>query len=213
VLIVHHLRRSQSERIVWLCDELGLDYTLRAYDRDPVTILAPPEYKALHPMGIAPVIQDGDVTLAESGAIVEYLIAKHGAGRLTVAPSDAAYPTYLYWLHFANGNLQPLMGRNMILRRLGPPDDNPVLLSTRGRLDLAMNNLDRHLAEATWLAGDTFTIADIMTVFSLTTMRLFYPLDLAPYTGIRAYLQRIGRRGAYRQAMTKGDPGWAPLLD
>ncbi len=213
MLTVHHLHTSQSERIVWLCEELAIDYELKCYDRDPVTRLAPTVYKALHPMGIAPVIQDGDLTLAESGAIVEWVIVKHGAGRLALDPNDPDYAHYLYWLHFSNGNLQPLMGRNMILRRLDLPADNAMLQSTRGRLELALSLVEDRLATATWLAGKTFTAADIMTVFSVTTMRYFYPLDLAPYPNIRAWLARVGARPAYRRAMEKGDPGMALLLE
>ncbi len=210
--IVHHLRRSQSERVVWLCEELGLDYTLKCYDRDPVTILAPPEYKALHPMGIAPVIEDDGLVLAESGAIVEYLNTKYGGGRLALDPTHPDYAQYLYWMHFANGQLQPLMGRNRILRRLDLPPDNAMLLSTRGRLELALSLVEDRLGAATWLAGSTFTTADIMTVFTLTTMRSFYPLDLAPYPNIRGWLARVGDRAAYRRAMAKGDPGMEPML-
>ena len=213
MLIVHHLHVSQSERIVWLCEELGLDYQLKCHDRDPKTRLAPADYKALHPIGTAPVIEDGDLVLSESGAIVEYIIARHGDGRLTLDPSHADYPQYVYWLHYSNGTLQPAMGRNMILRRLELPTDNPIVAATRGRLELAMQFTEDRLADATWLAGDTFTAADIMTVFSLTTMRHYYPLDLAPWPNIRGYLQRVGERPAYRRAMQKGDPGMRPMLD
>src|SRR4051812_43586247 len=101
MLTVHHLGRSQSERIVWLCEELGLQYELKRYKRDPVTRLAPPEYKALHPIGTAPVITDGELVLAESGAIIEYIIAKYGAGRLARPKGHAEFASYLYWLHFA----------------------------------------------------------------------------------------------------------------
>ncbi len=113
MLTVHHLGKSQSERIVWLCEELGIPYDLKVYDRDAVTRLAPPEYKALHPLGAAPVMQDGDVLLAESGAIVEYIVAKHGKGRLTLAPDHPDFAQFLYWFHFANGTLQPATGRNI----------------------------------------------------------------------------------------------------
>ena len=97
MLTVHHLGQSQSERVVWLCEELGIPYDLKIYDRDAVTRLAPPEYKALHPLGAAPVIQDGDVLLAESGAIVEYIVAKHGEGRLVLAPDHPDFAQFLYW--------------------------------------------------------------------------------------------------------------------
>ncbi len=211
-MIVHHLGKSQSERIVWLCEELGIPYDLRVYDRDPVTRLAPPEYKALHPMGAAPVITDGDLVLAESGAIIEYIVAKHGKGRLTLAPDHPDFAQFLFWFHFANGTLQPATGRNMILSRLKLPDDNPILRAMKGRLDLALGLVEARLARSAFLAGSEFTTADIMIVFTLTTMRLFLPFDLAPYPAILAYLQRIGGRPAYRRAMHKGDPDMAPLL-
>ncbi len=212
MLTVHHLRKSQSERVVWLCEELGLGYELKCYDRDPVTKLAPPAYKALHPMGVAPVITEGGLTLAESGAVIEYIIARHGGGRLALVPAHPDFAQYLFWLHWANGTLQPSMGRSMILRRLDLPPDNPTLISIRARLDQALAHVEARLAEVEFLAGSEFTAADIMSVFSLTTMRIFYPLDLAPFVHIRAYLQRIGERSAYRLAMNKGDPDMAPML-
>ncbi len=212
MLTIHHLETSQSERILWLCEELGLPYELHRYKRDPVTILAPPELKALHPSGRAPVIMDGDVVLAESGAIVQYILGRHGNGRLAPSPDDPAFAPYLYWFHFANGTLQPNMGRNMVLRRLGLAPDNPVLVTMREWLDRVLDQVEARLAGAEYFAGGTFTAADVMTVFSLTTMRIFLPLDLAPYPAVLAYLQRIGARVAYRAAMRKGDPDLVPLL-
>ncbi len=212
MLTVHHLGKSQSERIVWLCEELGLSYDLKIYDRDPVTRLAPPEYKALHPMGAAPVIDDGGVVLAESGAIIEYLVARYGNGRLVLAPDHPDFPHFVYWFHFANGTLQPATGRNMILSRLDLPHDNPMLRAMNARLDLALRQVQSRLAKVDYFAGSEFTTADIMIVFTLTTMRLFLPFGLAPYPAILGYLQRIGRREAYRRAMRKGDPDLTPLL-
>ena len=212
MLTVHHLHRSQSERIVWLCEELGIPYELKCYQRDPVTILAPPELKALHPIGAAPVITDDGLVLAESAAIVEYIITRHGGGRLAPGPSHPDFAQYLYWFHFANGNLQPNMGRNMVLRRLNLAQDNPMLLAMTGRLERALDLVEARLGEVPYLAGSGFTAADVMTVFSLTTMRIYLPLDLAPYPNILAYLQRIGARNAYRRAMQKGDPDMTPLL-
>ncbi len=212
MLTIHHLEKSQSERIIWLCEELDLPYELKRYERDPVTILAPPAFKALHPAGTAPVITDGALVLGESGAIIEYIIAKHGGGRLALGPDHPDFAQYLYWFHFANGNLQPNMGRNLILRRLDLASDNPTLLLTKGRLDLALRLVEARLGEAEYFAGSEFTAADIIMVFSLTTMRNFLPIDIAPYSGIRNYLQRIGARDAYRRAMRTGDPEMAPLL-
>jgi len=212
MLTVHHLGKSQSERIVWLCEELGLSYEFKRYDRDPNTTLAPPEYKALHPLGAAPVISDGDLVLAESGAIVDYIIAKHGGGRLALAPAHPDYAQYVYWFHFANSTLQPVMGRSLVLSRAKLPADNPVVLWTKARQDLALNFLDARLRDADYLAGRELTAADIMIVFSLTTMRYFLPTDLTPYPHILKYLRRIGERETYRKAMRKGDPEMAPLL-
>jgi glutathione S-transferase len=212
MLKIHHLGHSQSERIVWLCEELGLPYALRHHTRDAITRLSPPDLKALHPLGAAPVIEDGDLLLAESAAIVEYIIVKHGGGRLKLGPEHPDYAAFLYWFHFSNGNLMPAMGRLMMVSRANLPADHPVLVSVQGRLDRVMALVEGRLGEATYFAGDEFTAADIMSVFSLTTMRLFQPMDLAPYPNVRAYLQRIGERPAYRRAMAKGDPDLVPML-
>jgi len=216
MLVVHHLGKSQSERIPWLCEELGIPYELKVYDRDKVTRLAPPEYKALHPIGAAPVIDDGDVRLAESGAIVEYIVGKYGPkdgrDRLVLPPGHPDYAQFLYWFHFANGTFQPATGRNMILGRLNLPADNAVLKAMNGRLALALGFLEERLNKVDYPAGSELTTADIMLVFTLTTMRLFYAYDLKPYPAILRYLQRIGARPAYQRAMKKGDPDMAPLL-
>ena len=212
MLTIHHLGKSQSERIIWLCEELGVPYALKLYRRDPVTILAPPEFQALHPIGAAPVIDDDGLVLAESGAIVEYIIARHGGGRLALGPSSPDFASYLYWFHFANGTLQPVLGRTSLLRRAGTPDDHPAARFVKERLGRALGHVEGRLGEAEYFAGREFTAADIMTVFSLTTMRHFAPVDLAPYPNILAYLRRIGAREAYRRAMAKGDPDMTPLL-
>jgi len=147
MLTVHHLGKSQSERIVWLCEELGIPYELKHTARDPVTILAPADYKALHPIGSAPVIIDGDLVLAESGAIVDYIMAKYGKGRLTVGADDPAFAQFLYWFHFANGTLQAAMGRLMLLNRAKLADDNPVLAASRARVDRAFDLVDARARE------------------------------------------------------------------
>lgn len=210
MLTVHHLGKSQSERIVWLCEELGLAYELKVYQRAPR--LAPPEYKALHPVGSAPVITDGAITLAESGAVVEYILAKYGEGRLAHGKDHPAFADYLYWLHFANGTLQPAMMRLMVTTLLQAPADNPTRAWGEQRLAQMLHMMDQRLGAYPWLAGAEFTAADIMAGFSLSTMRHFQPLDLAPYAHIRAWLARIGARPAYQRAMAKGDPGMELLL-
>lgn len=213
MLKIHHLGHSQSERIVWLCEELGLPYDLVHYTRDATTRLSPPELKALHPLGAAPLIEDGTLLLAESAAIVEYIIAKHGGGRLKLSQDHADYAQFLYWFHFSNGNLMPVMGRMMVVNRAQLPADHPVQQNAQVRLDRVLALVEARLGEMPYFAGQEFTAADVMSVFSLTTMRLFQPLDLVPYPNIRAYLQRIGARPAYQRAMAKGDPDLVPLLD
>src|SRR5690349_13026303 len=116
MLTVHHLGKSQSERIVWLCEELGIPYELKNYARAP--LLAPADYKALHPVGTAPVITDGDLVLAESGAVIEYIVEKYGGGRLVLGADDSDFAQFLFWFHYANGTFQSVMGRCMILNRL-----------------------------------------------------------------------------------------------
>lgn len=212
MLTVHHLGRSQSERIVWLCEELEIPYELKTYTRDAKTMLAPPDYKTLHPIGSAPVITDGDLVLAESAAIVDYIVAKYGRGRLTVGADDPGFAAFLYWFHFANGTLQPGLGRLMLLNRLNLAADNPVLLMMKARTDRAFDLLEARCGEADYLAGSAFTTADIMSGFSLTTMRYFQPYDFGRLPNLRAYLARVGARPAYQRAMAKGDPGMKLLL-
>lgn len=212
MLKIHHLGHSQSERVVWLCEELGLPYELEKHARDPVTRLSPPALKALHPLGAAPLIEADGMLLAESGAIVDFILARHGHGRLQHGPDHPDFAAYLYWFHFANGNLQPVMGRSMIVGRCGLAAEHPVQRSVQGRLDKVLALIEARLAQNDYLAGSDFTAADIMSVFSLTTMRLFHPADLSPYRHILAYLQRIGGRPAYRRAMAKGDPDLTPML-
>ena len=202
MLTVHHLGISQSDRIVWLCEELEVPYQLVKYDRDPVTRLAPPAYKALHPSETAPVIHDGAVTLAESGAIIDYIIARHGAGRLAVGPEKANFPDYLFWFHYANASMMAAGMMNMILGMLGMSEQEAVRpLQARG--DRAHAIADKRLGEAPYFAGEAFTAADIMMVFPLTTMRAFVPRDLSPYPNILAYLARIGQRPAFQRAAAR----------
>lgn len=211
VLTVHHLTRSQSERIIWLCEELSLTYDLKLYQRCP--LLAPPELKTLHPLETAPIItDDGDITLAESSAIVEYILAKYAHGKLQIPPSEKAYPDYLYWLHFANGTLQLSVSRSMYFRLLKLPADNPIEKMVIAKREHALKLLNERLGENEWLAGKEFTAADIMNVVSLTTLRIFVPYNLEAYPNIVSYLQRVGDREGYKRAMRKGDPGFEPVL-
>jgi glutathione S-transferase len=213
VLTVHHLGLSQSERIVWLCEELEIPYRLERYDREGGRGRAPAAYKALHPAGTAPVITDGDVVLAESGAIVEYIIEEHGNGCLSVSKGQPNFADYLFWFHFANGSLLPGSMIPMLLSMVGGAPDNPIVAAMAQREATAFALVERRLGQTRFLAGDEFTAADIMNVFGLTTLRAFTPRDLAAFPNTRAYLKHIGERPAYRRAMAKGDPDLTPMLD
>ena len=210
MLTVHHLGVSQSERIVWLCEELGIPYELKLYDREPDTRRGPPAYKALHPLGTAPIITDGDLVLPESGAIIQYILGKYGDGRLAVGPEAPNFADYLFWLHFANATLMPT-GLAAFATQPGA-EESPRARMMRDRQERAWKLVEDRLGEAPYFAGSEFTAADIIMLFPLTTMRYFSPKDLAPYPNIRAYLKRIGERPGYQRAMQKGDPGMTPLL-
>ena len=211
MLTVHHLATSQSDRIVWLCEELAIAYELKRYERDPITRLAPAEYQALHPIGTAPVITDGDLVLGESAAIVEYIIQRHGGGRLAVRPSAPGYADYLFWFHFANGSFMPsaMMG---LFARMAAANGPEAAKSFNRRLDRAWDMVEARLGESRYLAGEEFTAADIMTLFPLTTMRMFAPRDLSASPNVRRYLQTIGAREAFQRAMAKADPGFVVPL-
>jgi glutathione S-transferase len=208
MLTVHHLGRSQSDRIVWICEELKIPYELKVYTRDP-SGAAPPAYKALHILGAAPVIQDGDLTMAESGAIVEYLCRKYGKGRFLIDFGAANYADFVYWFHFANATFMPSFLMVIFAGADAAPDRAKLL---RRRMELCFETVERRLEQQPYLAGPEFTAADLMMLFPLTTMRLFVPHDLAQSPRTLAYLQRIAARPALKLARQKGDPDLDPKL-
>jgi glutathione S-transferase len=205
VITIYHLETSRSERIVWLMEELGLEYKLEVFPREP-TGAAPPPLKAIHPLGKAPVIRDGDTVLAESGAIVDYIVHRHGGGRLAVQPEAAAYSRYLYWLHFAEGSLMSLMLIALVLSRVPEASASPVTARIRERMKQMLSFVDSELGSGPWFAGADFTAADVMMDFPFTTLRYFLDYDLAPYPNIIAYLKRIAARPAYQKAMSLVGP-------
>jgi len=212
MLTVHHLGISQSDRIVWLCEELGLDYELKLYQRAPETRLAPAEYKALHPSGTAPVITDGDLVLGESGAIIVYISRKYAGDRLLLGPEHPDFANFLYWFHFANGSMMPAGMIDLVLNALGI-EDKSALDPLRARLHRAYAAVENRLGEAKWFAGSEFTAADIMMVFPLTTMRLFVPYDISGFPNIKAYLKRVTARPAFEAARLKADPDLPPVIE
>ncbi|CAI0646353.1 Glutathione S-transferase 3 [Colletotrichum siamense] len=222
-LEVFHLGLSQSERIVWLLEELQVPYKLNIYERDPKSGLAPQGLKDVNPAGTAPYFRDSTVSppveISESGATVEYILTVHGqpkigsgAPRLSRTPDDKDYAAYLEWFHFANGSLQAAIGRGMTLLFAGAYD-TPFGQRCDQKIQASLKLMDDRLANNKWLAGENLSAADIMTVFSITTMRGFYPvLDLSPYKNILRYLKDVAERPAYRKALEKGDKGMEPMI-
>ena len=205
MITICHLSTSRSERIVWLMEELGLEYTLEPFQREP-SGAAPDALREIHPLGKAPVIRDGDTVLAESGAIVDYIVHRHGADRLAVPPAAPAYARYLYWFHFAEGSLMSLLVMALVLSRVPEGTASPAGTRVKARMKQMLSFVDSELGDGPYFVGATFTAADIMMTFPFTTMRLFLDYDLAPFPGIVAYLKRIDSRPAYRKAMALAGP-------
>ena len=200
MITIYHLETSRSERIVWLMEELGLEYRLEAFQRES-TGAAPPPMKEIHVLGKAPIIRDGETILAESGAIVDYIVHRHAHGRLAVQPQAPQYARYIYWLHFAEGSLMSLMLIALVLSRIPEASESPVRKRILDRMAKMLAFVDAELGRGPYFAGPDFTAADVMMVFPFTTMRRFLDYDLAPYANILAYLGRIEARPAYRKAM------------
>jgi glutathione S-transferase len=205
MITIYHLSSSRSERIVWLMEELGLEYKLEVFQREP-NGAAPAPMKAIHALGKAPIIRDGDAVLAESGAIVDYIVHRHANGRFAIRHDAPEYARYLYWLHFAEGCLMSLMLIALVLSRVPEANESPVRTRVLDRMKQMLSIVDAELGAGPWFAGANFTAADVMMTFPFTTMRAFLDYDLAPYANILAYLKRIESRPAYRKAMALAGP-------
>jgi glutathione S-transferase len=204
MLVIHHLAVSQSERVIWLCEELGVPYELVRYERGAMGA-APPEFKSIHPAGTAPTIVDGDVVLAESAAVMEYIIEQYSDGRLARHKGDADFADYLFWFHYANGSLAPSTLVALVLGAQGAAS-NGMAAAVIARVDSAYAMIEKRLGEKQYFAGDEFSAADIFMVFALTTLRAFLPRDISGNPNLTAYLQRVTSRPAYQRAMKKADP-------
>jgi glutathione S-transferase len=198
MLTVHHLAKSQSERIVWLCEELELPYDFVRYERE-ATGQAPADYRALSDFHTAPVITDGDLTLGESGAIVEYILRKHGGERLTAGPDDADFVDYLFWFHFANGSFVP----GLMMDHFQQPT---TIANFESRSARAARMIEARLGKVPFFAGDRFTAADIM----MSLPRFYAGQDLADRPNTRAYLQQLYKRPALLRALDLAEPEQAP---
>ncbi|WP_284125988.1 glutathione S-transferase family protein [Parerythrobacter aestuarii] len=212
MLTVHHLRLSQSERIVWLCEELGIDYEVKLYNRRTDNNLAPDEYKALHPMGIAPVITDGDFVLGESGAIIDWIVSKHAPDTdLVPGPDHPDFADHLFYYHWANATFMTNGMMALVASRMIDGGEMPPFVADRNAKGWAI--VEKRLGEAEYFGGSQLTTADIMMGFQLTTSRAMSGMAIDGMPNLQAYLKRIGERPAYQAAMAKAEPGMPPKLD
>ena len=215
MVTVHHLNNSRSQRILWLLEELGLEYEVKRYQRNAQTMLAPPELRAVHPLGKSPVVTDGDLTLAESGAITEHLADRYGAGKLAPAVGSPERVRYLYWLHFAEGTAQPPLLLKLLFDRIkfkSPLLVRPIARAIAGRalgayvlpnIERNLDFMEGELAKNEWFAGAQFSAADIQMSFPVEALRVRGGLD-EKRPRLMQFLGKIHARPAYQRAVERG---------
>jgi glutathione S-transferase len=216
MITVHHLNNSRSQRVLWLLEELHVPYEITRYFRNENTMLAPPSLKEIHPLGKSPVIGDGDKTIAETGAIIEYIVERYGGGRLIPPPGTDDRIRFSYWMHYAEGSAMTPLLLKLVFTRL--PDNAPGLLrpivrniSRQAQARLAdpqiathLTYIDTELAKHDWFAGKDFSAADIMMSFPLEAATVRANAKTKPM--IKAFLEKIHARPAYQAALQKGGP-------
>jgi glutathione S-transferase len=218
MIIVHHLNNSRSQRVLWLLEELGLDYEIKRYQRDPKTMLAPPELMQVHPLGKSPVITEDGLTLAESGAILEYLVGRHGHGRMIPAEGTPERLRYTYWMHYAEGSAMPPLLLKLVFDRIekGPMPFlvKPIARAIAGKakssfvqpqIERHLDYLEQEIARDGWFAGKEFSAADIQMSFPLEAAASRGGLN-ASRPKLMEFLQRIHARPAFRKALERGGP-------
>ncbi len=218
MLTLHHLENSRSQRILWLLEELGVDYKIQSYTRDPKTSLAPAELFAVHSLGKSPVITDGDLTVAESGAIVEYLVDKYDDGRLLPAEGTPERLAYTYWLHYAEGTFMPLMILSLIMHKIETAPmpffvksiAKGIVAKVRGgylgaNTKLNLEYMEAALGKSRWFCGEDFTAADIQMSFVLEAAEVRTNLT-SDYPGLAEFLKTIRAMPAYRKGIEMGGP-------
>jgi glutathione S-transferase len=220
MITVHHLNNSRSQRILWLLEELGVAYEVKRYERDPKTMLAPPALLAVHPLGKSPVIVDGSVTVAESGAIVEYLIDRYGFGRFVPPAGTPGRLRYTYWLHYAEGSAMPPLLLKLVFDRVANnPGPAPWPISAVARriartvqnsfigpqLKRHLDYMEAELSAQTWFAGEEFSAADVQMSFPLEAAVIRAGLN-ASRPHLTGFLDRIHARAAYKRALERGGP-------
>ena len=218
MITVHHLENSRSQRILWLLEELGVDYEIKHYARDKKTSLAPPELFVVHPLGKSPVITDGDTTVAESGAIIEYLVNNYDDGRLLPVKGTQERLAYTYWLHYAEGTFMPLMILSLIMGRIESapmpffikPIAKGIVAKVRGgyldpNVKRNLGYMELVLSQSTWFCGEELTAADIQMSFALEAAAVRTDLSLE-CPNLEAFLSRMRALPAYQTALEKGGP-------
>jgi glutathione S-transferase len=217
MIVLHHLNNSRSQRVLWLLEELGLPYRIEHHQRDPQTMLAPPSLQKVHPLGKSPVIVEGELVLAESGAILEYLVERHGQGRLKPASGSPEWLRYTYWMHFAEGSAMPPLLMKLVfdtIERKAPLLVRPIAAAIAGKAKamIVTPNIKRHLqymeaelATRPWFASPEFSVADIQMSFPLEASAARGGLDTS-YPKLTDFLARIHARPAYQRALAKGGP-------
>ena len=216
MMVVHHLNNSRSQRVLWLLEELGLTYDIKRYERDKKTMLAPPELRKVHPLGKSPVLTDDGLTLAESGAIVEYLVERYGDGCLAPARELPAYLRYRYWLHYAEGSMMPPLLLKLVFDKIEtspmPFFAKPFAKAISGKakssfimpqINTHLDYLEAELGKSAWFVGDEFTAADVQMSFPIEAAAARGGLD-ASRPKLMNYLRRIHDRPAYQRAVERG---------
>ena len=216
MIVVHHLNNSRSQRILWLLEELGLTYDIKRYERDKKTMLAPPELRKVHPLGKSPVVTDDDLTLAESGAIIEYLVERYGDGCFAPARELPAYLRYRYWLHYAEGSIMPPLLLKLVFDKIEtspmPFFVKPIAKAISGKanssfimpqINTHLDYLEDELGKGKWFVGDDFTAADVQLSFPIEAAAARGGLD-ASRPRLMDYLKRIHARPAYQRAIERG---------
>jgi glutathione S-transferase len=204
VIKLHHLNNSRSQRILWLLEELGLDYEIVNYQRDPVTRLAPPELKKVHPLGKSPVITDGETTVAESGAIVEYLIRKYGKGKFMPAENSPDFVKYLHWMHFAEGSAMLPLLLLLYVSRLGEAGA-PLHPRIMSEIANHLSYMNAVLGDKSFFVGNELTGADIQLSFVVEAAAARGEF-LKDYPNLKRYIDAIHARPAYRRGVERGGP-------
>ncbi len=203
MIVVHHLNNSRSQRVLWLLEELGIEYQLKCYERDAKTMLAPASLRQVHPLGKSPVITDADHTLAESGAIIEYIVDRYGNGRLIPASGTPERLRYTYWLHYAEGSAMPPLVMRLVFDHFGTGDSGALDAFIAPQIKLHFDYIEGELGKSTWFAGEEFTAADIQMSFPLEMVAI-HAEEVESRPKLKEFLERIHARPAYKRALERG---------